>query len=111
MAGEERSSITFNLKWLHLVLGVVTAVLTVMLTLGMLTNKYVDRRIEYHMMNQEKLLTKELVQIEERQKVRADARLAEETDQRKEQIRIIREDLVYIREKVDAIALHLDGRS
>ena len=88
--------------------GIVAAVLTVMLTLGVLTNKYVDRRIEYHQLNQEKMLSKELFNLEERQKARADARLAEETEQRKEQIRVIREDLVYIREKVDAIAMHLD---
>lgn len=104
------STITLNLKLVHIVVTVVAATLTVMLTLGVLTNKYVDSRIVYHMTQQEKQTVRQLQEFELRQVARADARLAVETEQRKEQIRVLREDLVYIREKIDLIAMHLDEK-
>lgn len=110
MPVEDKSVITINLKWLHLLLGVIATVLTVMLTLGSVTNRYVDNRINDRMLEQEMALKSSLEALEKRQQERADARLMIESQERKDQIKLVREDLVYIREKVDLIALHLDGR-
>lgn len=106
----DKECVTINLKWFHLLLVVVGGVLSVTITLVTLTNRYVDRRISYHMTTHEASMTKALIEIEERSKARLDARVEVEVAERKESVRELKSDVTYIRQRVDDIAMRVGAR-
>jgi acyl-CoA synthetase (AMP-forming)/AMP-acid ligase II len=106
-----KEMLTINLKWLHLLLIVVTGLLTLGITVATLSNKYVDARIERHMEAHQAAMMVELEKIDEKIAARVDKQVHDEEIERKETMKDLRSDINYIRDKVDDIYARLPARN